>query len=62
MMHVFLKSLHLEADQLAYWLDEALHNPFVSEDEFYSKVERYSHVLKRIKKIRDARMATSGRA
>ena len=25
MMDVFLKALHLEADHLAYWLDEALH-------------------------------------
>ncbi len=62
MMNVFLKTLHLEADHLALWLDEALHNPLVSEDEFFSKIARYNMVLHRIKRIRDARVAAPGTA
>ncbi len=62
MMNVFLKTLHLEADHLALWLDEALHNPLVSEDEFFSKIARYNMVLRRIKRIRDARVAAPGTA
>ena len=62
MTTVFLKTLHLEADHLALWLDEALHNPLVSQDEFFGRVERYSTVLRRIKRIRDARVATPGMA
>ena len=62
MTDLFLKSLHLEADHLAYWLDEALHNPIVSEDEFFSKINRYSTVLRRIKRIRDAQVALPGQA
>ena len=46
MMNIFLQTLHLEADHLAYWLDEALHNPIVSEDEFLCKVKRYTNVLR----------------
>ena len=61
-MDVFLRSLHLEADHLAYWLDEALHNPIVSEDEFFSKINRYSAVLRRIKRLRDAQVAVPGEA
>ena len=61
-MDAFLRSLHLEADHLAYWLDEALHNPIVSEDEFFSKINRYSAVLCRIKRIRNAQVALPGRA
>ncbi len=56
MMNVFLKTLHLEADHLALCLDEALHNPLVSEDEFFSKIARYNMVLRRIKRIRQARV------
>ena len=62
MMNVFLQTLHLEADHLAYWLDEALHNPIVSEDEFFSKMKRYSNVLRQIKRLRDAQTAPPGRA
>ncbi len=62
MMNVFLKTLHLEADHLALWLDEALHNPLVSEDEFFSKITRHNMVLRRIKRIRDARVAAPGTA
>ena len=62
MMNVFLQTLHLEADHLAYWLDEALHNPIVSEDEFFSKVKRYSNVLRQIKRLWDAQTAPPGRA
>ncbi len=62
MMNVFLKTLHLEADHLALWLDEALHNPLVSEDEFFSNIARYNKVLRRIKRIRDARVAAPGTA
>ncbi len=62
MMNVFLKTLHLEADHLALWLDEALHNPLVSEDEFFGKIARYSTVLRRIKRMRDARVAPLGMA
>lgn len=62
MTDAFLKSLHLEADHLAYWLDEALHNPIISEDEFFSKMNRYNAVLRRIKRIRDARVAVPGQA
>ena len=62
MTSIFLKTLHLEADQLALWLDEALHNPLVSEDEFFGKVTRYTMVLRRIKRLRDARVAAPGTA
>ena len=62
MMNVFLQTLHLEADHLAYWLDEALHNPIVSQDEFFSKVSRYSNVLRQIKRLRDAQTASPGKA
>ena len=62
MTNVFLKTLHLEADHLALWLDEALHNPLVTEDEFFSKIARYSTVLRRIKRLRDARVAPPGTA
>lgn len=62
MMNVFLRSLHLEADHLALWLDEALHNPLVSEDEFFGKIARYSMVLRRIKRLRDARVPPAGTA
>ncbi len=62
MTTVFLKTLHLEADHLALWLDEALHNPLVSEDEFFGRIARLSTVLRRIKRIRDARVATAGTA
>ena len=62
MMNTFLKSLHLEADHLAFWLDEALHNPMVSQDEFFNKMERYSTVLRRIKRLRDAQMPAQGQA
>jgi hypothetical protein len=62
MMNAFLRSLHLEADHLALWLDEALHNPLVSEDEFFGKIARYSMVLRRIKRLRDARMPPAGAA
>ena len=60
MMNAVLQTLHLEADHLAYWLDEALHNPIVTEDEFFSKVERYTSVLRRIKRIRNAQMPLPG--
>ncbi len=60
MINVFLQTLHLEADHLAYWLDEALHNPIVSEDEFFSKVKRYTNVLRQIKRIRNAQMPLRG--
>lgn len=60
MMNVFLQSLHLEADHLAYWIDEALHNPIVSEDEFLSKMERYAHVLRQIKRICNAQRPVPG--
>ena len=62
MTNVVLKTLHLEADHLALWLDEALHNPLVSQDEFFGKVARYSTVLRRIKRIRDAVVAAPGTA
>jgi len=62
MTDVFLKTLHLEADHLAYWLDEALHDPMISEDEFYSQIERYGAVLRRIKRIRNAQTPTLGLA
>ena len=62
MMHAFLKSLHLEADHLAYWLDEALHNPMVSEEEFSRKMHRYNTVLRRIKRLRDAQVSPPGQA
>ncbi len=62
MLNVFLSTLHLEADHLALWLDLALHNPLVSEDEFFSKIARYNIVLRRIKRIRDARVAAPDRA
>ena len=62
MINVFLKTLHLEADHLALWLDEALHNPLVTEDEFFGKMARYSTVLRRIKRIRDAGVAPPGKA
>ncbi len=62
MMNVFLKTLHLEADHLALWLDEALHNPLVSEDEIFSTIARYNMVLRRIKRIRDAWVAATDRA
>ena len=62
MTTVFLKTLHIEADHLALWLDEALHNPLVSEDEFFGKIARYSMVLRQIKCIRDARVVASGMA
>ena len=62
MTTIFLKTLYLEADHLLLWLDEALHNPLVSEEEFFGKMTRYSLVLRRIKRIRDAGVAAPGLA
>ena len=41
--------LQFEADLLAFWLDEALHNAAVTEEAFLEKVERYGEVLRRMK-------------
>ena len=41
--------LLFEADSLALWLDEALHDPQVDEEQFFRKVERYGEVLRRMK-------------
>ena len=60
MLHVFLTTLQLEADHLALWLDEALHNPLISKDEFTSKITRYGTVLHQIKCLRDAHVAAPG--
>ncbi len=38
--------LQLQADSLALWLDEALHDPQVDEEQFFRKVERYGEVLR----------------
>ncbi len=41
--------LLFEADSLALWLDEALHDPQVDEEQFFRKVERYGQVLRQMK-------------
>ena len=41
--------LQYEADLLAMWLDEALHDPSIDEQQFFRKVERYGEVLRRMK-------------
>ena len=38
---------------LACWLDEALHDPLVDEQQFYRKVERYGEVMRRMKAMRE---------
>ena len=45
--------LQLQADSLALWLDEALHDPTIDEQQFYRKVERYGEVLRRMKAMGD---------
>ena len=41
--------LQFEADMLACWIDEALHDATIDEQQFYRKVERYGEVLRRMK-------------
>ena len=41
--------LQFEADLLAMWLDEAVHDAVVTEEVFLEKVERYGEVLRRMK-------------
>ncbi len=45
--------LQFEADLLAFWLDEALHDPTIDEQQFFRKVERYGEVLRRLKGMGD---------
>ena len=40
MMNVVLQTLHLEADHLAYWLDEALHEADFELDRLLKMVEK----------------------
>ena len=43
--------LQLQADSLALWLDEALHDAAVTEEAFVEKVGRYGEVLRRLKQV-----------
>ena len=36
---------------MALWLDEALHDPLVTEDKFGEMVERYGKVMRRLKQV-----------